>query len=45
MAISEIKKHGNRRREDRRTQQRRDVETRFVFFDRLFKVMFASIVV
>ena len=41
----EDKRTVDRRKTNRRTQERRDVERRFVFFDRLFKFLFASIVV
>ena len=41
----EDKRTVDRRKAKRRTQERRDVERRFVFFDRLFKFLFASIVI
>ncbi|MBT5765096.1 MAG: hypothetical protein HOI59_14630 [Nitrospina sp.] len=41
----EDKRTVDRRKASRRTQERRDAERRFVFFDRLFKFLFASIVV
>ena len=43
--MTEDKRIENRRKKDRRTQERRDAERKFVFFDRLFKCLFASIVI
>ena len=43
--MTEDKRIENRRKKDRRTQERRDAERRFGFFDRLFKCLFASIVI
>jgi hypothetical protein len=45
MAISEAKQQEERRRQDRRVQKRRDVEVRYIFIDRVFKFLFASIII
>jgi hypothetical protein len=45
MNIGVVENQEERRKKDRRIQKRRDVENRYVFFDRLFKALFVAIII